>query len=185
MPVRLSITSSKRKGGRKMSEENTAESNGSRSFQERVFARFDAVDNRLNVMDTRIEKLEMHEYDTKPIWEQALAAILETRAELNSGLTEVRSSLTETNSGLTEVRSGLAEVKIGLSNLRTDMETGFASVRDDMESGFTSVRNDVEHEGRKIARKLDALAESWLDLKADQRYLDRRLAALEERTNQN
>ena len=142
-----------------MSEENTAETNSSSLFQERVFARFDSVDNRLIVMDTRIEKLEMHEYDTKPIWEQALAAILETRAEVNSGLAEVK--------------SGLSEVKIDLGDLRTDMEAGFASVR-----------NEMEHQGRKVARKLDALADSWLELKADQRYLDRRLAALEERTNE-
>jgi septal ring factor EnvC (AmiA/AmiB activator) len=128
-----------------MSEENTAESNGSRSFQERVFARFDAVDNRLNVMDTRIEKLEMKEYDTKPIWEQALAAILETRAEVESGLTEVRS-------GLAEVKSDLVEVNVGLGNLRADMEAGFASVR-----------NEMEHQGRRLARKLDTLADSGLN----------------------
>ncbi len=30
----------------------------------------------------RLEKLEAKQYDTKPIWEQALAEIVETRAEI-------------------------------------------------------------------------------------------------------
>jgi chromosome segregation ATPase len=55
----------------------------SRSFEERVFARFDALDARmggiearLDDMDARLQTLEQKSYDTKPIWERALAEIL-------------------------------------------------------------------------------------------------------------
>jgi chromosome segregation ATPase len=61
-----------------------------RSFEERVFARFDALDarmgrmearldkveSRLDDMDARLQTLEQKSYDTKPIWERALAEIL-------------------------------------------------------------------------------------------------------------
>ena len=63
-----------------MSENRTRDLPDNRSFEERVFARFDAmdarfdgVDARLDGLDTRIQVLESRAYDTKPIWERALA----------------------------------------------------------------------------------------------------------------
>ncbi|HEX8493748.1 MAG TPA: hypothetical protein VF658_12960 [Pyrinomonadaceae bacterium] len=58
-----------------MSEETTQNLPDNRSFEERVFARFDAIDARLNDMDSRLQTLEQKSYDTKPIWERALAEI--------------------------------------------------------------------------------------------------------------
>ncbi len=69
----------------------------SRSFEDRVFARFDAidawrdsvdarfdaVDARLDRLDARVEALEIQSekraLETKPIWERALAEILEVK----------------------------------------------------------------------------------------------------------
>ena len=73
-----------------MSEELTRELPDGRSFEERVFARFDAMERRFNArfdamdvrldgLDRRIQALEAKAFDTKPIWEQALAEILEVR----------------------------------------------------------------------------------------------------------
>ena len=66
-----------------MSEDRTAGQDG-RSFEERVFARFDALDNRLNNIEGRLEKLEAKSYDTKPIWERALAELLELRDKIDN-----------------------------------------------------------------------------------------------------
>ncbi len=52
-----------------MSEEitqNMPNQNG-RSFEERVFARFDALDTSLREVDARLQKLEARAFDTKPI----------------------------------------------------------------------------------------------------------------------
>lgn len=96
-----------------MSENNTQETRSSKSFEERVFLRFDAVDTRLDSVDTRlnsvdarldsvdtrldsvdtrlgtleghVEKLEQKQYDTKPIWEQALAEIAVTNKRMDEG----------------------------------------------------------------------------------------------------
>ncbi|MDT4966146.1 MAG: hypothetical protein QOJ64_883 [Acidobacteriota bacterium] len=76
-----------------MSEDRTGETNGGRSFEERVFVRFDALDNRLRSVDARLdsveaglgkvearlEVLEAKTYDTKPIWERALAEFASLR----------------------------------------------------------------------------------------------------------
>jgi len=50
-----------------------------RSFEERVFARFDALDARLQTLESESERRAV---ETKPIWERALQEIMETRAEV-------------------------------------------------------------------------------------------------------
>ena len=94
-----------------MSEEFTRDLPINRSFEERVFARFDAMDGRFEAMerrfeaidsrfdavdarfdamearfdarfdslDTRVQALEARALDTKPIWERALAEVLEVK----------------------------------------------------------------------------------------------------------
>ena len=77
-----------------MNEEPTRNLSDHRSFEERVFARFDS-------MDARLETLESRSYDTRPIWERALKEILESRmefgelkAEVNELKREVRREVT-------------------------------------------------------------------------------------------
>jgi chromosome segregation ATPase len=90
-----------------MADEPTRELPDRRSFEERVFARFDAMDARFDAMDARfnavdarfeamdarfdsveirldgldvrVQALEAKALDTKPIWERALAEILEVK----------------------------------------------------------------------------------------------------------
>jgi chromosome segregation ATPase len=86
-----------------MSEDRTGETYSGRSFEERVFIRFDAIDTRLESVDTRLgsvearlgnvegrlEVLEAKSYDTKPIWERALAEIASLRESMNERFDEV------------------------------------------------------------------------------------------------
>jgi hypothetical protein len=78
-----------------MSEETTRDLPDNRSFEERVFARFDAVDARFDAMearfdrrfdglDARVQALEARALDTKPIWERALAEILEVKERVEN-----------------------------------------------------------------------------------------------------
>jgi len=92
-----------------MSEERTRDLPDNRSFEERVFARFDAMDERLTTMqtrfearfeaidvrfnaidkrlenlDSRVQALEAKALDTKPIWERALAEILAVKERVLS-----------------------------------------------------------------------------------------------------
>ena len=46
--------------------------------------RFDAVDARLAGLDTRVQALEARAYDTKPIWERALAEILNVKERVEN-----------------------------------------------------------------------------------------------------
>jgi hypothetical protein len=79
---------------RPMSEDRTREFPDNRSFEERVFARFDAMearfesrfsamearfDSRFDALDSRVQALESKALDPKPIWERALAEILEVK----------------------------------------------------------------------------------------------------------
>jgi archaellum component FlaC len=83
-----------------MSEETTRDLGDNRPFEERVFARFDAmearfearfnaidarldrVEARLDGLDIRIQALESKALDTKPIWERALAEIFEVKESI-------------------------------------------------------------------------------------------------------
>jgi archaellum component FlaC len=90
-----------------MSEERTRDLSDNRSFEERVFARFDSMDTRFNGidrrfdamekrfdarfdavdarfdgLDVRVQVLESKALDTKPIWEQALAEIVEVKESI-------------------------------------------------------------------------------------------------------
>jgi chromosome segregation ATPase len=94
-----------------MSEETTRDLSDKRSFEERVFARFDSIDARFGTVDARfdamdarfdsmearfdkrfdgldirVQALEARALDTKPIWERALAEI----HEVKQGVEEVK-----------------------------------------------------------------------------------------------
>jgi chromosome segregation ATPase len=49
-----------------MSEKSTHENPDARSFEERVFARFDALDARMNALE---EKVDRRLQETRPMWE--------------------------------------------------------------------------------------------------------------------
>jgi chromosome segregation ATPase len=122
-----------------VADENTGEMNGKRPFEERVFARFDTIDSRLNGVDarfdtvdssisnldsrleklgvraddtnSRLEKLEIRAYDTKPIWEQALKEIVDTRRELSKRLARIEAVVYETRSDLRDVEDRLEKIE--------------------------------------------------------------------------
>lgn len=122
-----------------MSEESTQNLNGGRSFEDRVFTRFDAidarfdgvdkrfdgvdkrfdgVDNRLDgvdsairVLDSRVERLEVRSYDTKPIWEQALKEIVDTRRELSKRLDRIHSIVLENSADLRDAEDRIEKLE--------------------------------------------------------------------------
>ena len=63
-----------------MDEETTRNMPDRRSFEERVFARFDALDTRLQKLESEAERRAV---ETKPIWERALAEILAVSQKLD------------------------------------------------------------------------------------------------------
>jgi hypothetical protein len=101
-----------------VSEETTQGLTEKSSFEERVFARFDAldarlggVDARLDSMDGRLQVLEGKAYDTKPIWEQALKEIVGTRRELTKRLDRIEAVALETRAGLRDAEDRLEKLE--------------------------------------------------------------------------
>ncbi|HZH30258.1 MAG TPA: hypothetical protein VEY11_05805 [Pyrinomonadaceae bacterium] len=96
-----------------MSEETTQNiSDGDeRSFAERVFARFDALDSSMRDLDARLQKLEARAYDTKPIWEQALKEIIETRRELSRRLDRIEAIAHETRADLRDAEDRIGKLE--------------------------------------------------------------------------
>lgn len=78
-----------------MSEEKTKNLSDGRSFEERVFARFDTMETLLQSFLTRFENIESwldnleqqsekRAMETKPMWEKALAKILEVKERVEN-----------------------------------------------------------------------------------------------------
>lgn len=87
-----------------MNEDQTKDLPVKKSFEERVFLRFDAMDARLEGIESRLETLESRAYDTKPIWEQALAEIMEVKKRVRV------------------VESEVSAVKANYGGIKTDFE---------------------------------------------------------------
>ena len=108
-----------------VSDLNTDPMNGKRPFEERVFARFDAVDSairnldsrlqtlevRANDTNSRLQRLEARAYDTKPIWEQAIKEIVETRREMSKRLDRIDARVLENRADLRDVEDRLDKVE--------------------------------------------------------------------------
>jgi chromosome segregation ATPase len=94
-----------------MAEETTQNMDGGRSFEERVFARFDALESTLKDVDARLQKLEARAYDTKPIWEQALKEIMETRRELSKRLDRIEAIAHETRADLRDAEDRIERLE--------------------------------------------------------------------------
>ena len=115
-----------------VNDQNTDEMNGKRPFEARVFACFDAVDARFDAVDSairnmdsrlqvlevraadtnsRLQKLEIRAYDTKPIWEQAIKEIVETRRELSKRLDRIDAMALETRADLRDTEDRLDKIE--------------------------------------------------------------------------
>lgn len=94
-----------------MSDEITQNINSSHSFEERVFARFDALDSTLRDLDSRLQVLEAKAYDTKPIWERVLQEIVETRRELSKRLDRIETIAHETRADLRDAEDRIERLE--------------------------------------------------------------------------
>src|SRR4030095_16003684 len=190
-----------------MSEDKTAETRDSRSFEERVFARFDVVEGRLSNVEIRIGKLEDRQYDTKPIWEQALAAIAENNQRMREGFDETNQRIQEafdeiakTNQqmreGFDETNQRIQEAFDEIAKTNQQMREGFDETRAQLggivarldamdekfkaiDERFNSQDKELDHNFRGVERKIDVLNRNILELRADQRYVDSRLEKIE------
>ena len=147
-----------------MNEEPTRNLSDHRSFEERVFARFDSI-------DARLEKLESRSYDTKPIWERALKEILETRLEVGDlkkqlSVVEKKVDAVETKTHAIETRLGTVEAEI--IGLRKD----YSGLRGEL----VETQRDFK---MKLTRRLDLVLTSLVDTRDGMRDADERLTQLE------
>src|SRR3989441_9146973 len=114
-------------------------------FEERVFVRFDAVDSRFDAVDSRfdavdsrfdavdsrfdavdsairglasrVQKLEIRALDTKPIWEQALKEIIETKREIVETRRETSKRLDRIDAMALETRADLRDAEDRLDKI--------------------------------------------------------------------
>lgn len=91
-----------------MSDNPTQEMPDSRSFEERVFARFDSLDGRLTKLE---EKVDARLRETRPIWE-AMQARLES----------VESEVKEINRGVRILHKDVLQVRVDQEELRERIE---------------------------------------------------------------
>ena len=62
----------------------------------------------------RLQTQEIRACDTKPIWEQALKEIVETRRELSTRLDRIEAIARETRAGLRDLKDRLVKIETRL-----------------------------------------------------------------------
>jgi len=168
-----------------MSDNNTEAINGSRSFEERVFARFDAVDRRFDAIEIRIERLEMKQLDSKPIWERALVAIEETNAAMRSGFAIVGHAIDQINARLDSMdkRFDGVDARFEAIDKRFDgIDARFEGIDkrfDGIDARFETLSTELNDGLRGVERKIEVLNQYLLEFRADQLYVDKRLQKIE------
>jgi len=83
-------------------------------MEARFEARFDAVERRLSTVEDEISKQAL---DTKPIWERALAEILEVKQSVD----EVKADVNQVKADVDEVKADVKDIKRKLTVLTQDM----------------------------------------------------------------
>lgn len=105
-----------------MNDKEDTTQGGNRSFEERVFARFDAIDAPLDNVDARLQKLEAKSYDTKPIWERTLAEIAETRLEMQKHFEDFDVRLDRVESVVNATRSEMLTLRADFKEFRAHIK---------------------------------------------------------------
>jgi DNA repair exonuclease SbcCD ATPase subunit len=113
-----------------MSDERTQNLSVKRSFEDRVFARFDTMDARFDAMesrfdarfdglDSRVQALEARALDTKPIWERALTEIMEVKQSVD----EVKQSVDEVKGRVASIERKFDVMILDMMQLRGDQRS--------------------------------------------------------------
>ena len=109
-----------------MSEEPTRDAPHGLTFEERVFARFDALDTRLSGVDSRLtqleEKVERRLHDTRPIWEQVLARLDALDTRMGNLEAEVRIGFRRLSRGISVLSKDVIEVRSAQEDLEARMD---------------------------------------------------------------
>lgn len=161
-----------------MNEKTTKDLPGRKSFEARVFARFDAV-------DARLEKLESRSYDTKPIWERALKAILDTGLEVGEVKNKV--DAIEKRIGGIEKKGDAIENKVDAIENKVDgietrvggIETRVGVIENDIGSikaNYAEIKRDLKHQ---VNRRIELILEFLLEGRDDIRDAENRIKELE------
>jgi|ERR1044072_1152310 chromosome segregation ATPase len=168
-----------------MKEDKTKDLDGKKSFEERVFARFDAMDARFDSIETRLEKLESRSYDTKPIWERALAAIMElgfevaaikkTLAQINNRVAVIETAIAGLTADVAILKTDVANLKTDVAVLKTDvadLKTNYSGLRNE----FVEVRHELKHD---VQPQFEMILKYVLEDRQDIRDAESRIRNLE------
>jgi hypothetical protein len=85
-----------------MSDESTTEQLGGQSFEEMVLSQLASINSRLNSLEQQVERKAL---ETKPIWERALAEIVELRREMRDGFEGVEDKISVLNDDVLKLRA--------------------------------------------------------------------------------
>jgi chromosome segregation ATPase len=121
---------------------------GIESRLDRLDSRLDGVESRLTTLEDKVDKRLQ---ETRPIWENALAQIAETRTEMTDGF----------------------------EKLRAEMREGFGQLRAERHEEFGKVRSEIDINLRRVVRQIDVPNHNILEVRGDLRYLDERVTKLE------
>jgi chromosome segregation ATPase len=125
----------------------------------------------LHSTNDRIAALEAKSYDTRPIWERALAELLELKE--TTGRIEGRLGVVEGGLTAVEGRLGAVEKRLGeLEKGQTELKTEAQEIRQQLVN--------LNREMKQLSRRQDILNNTFLRVQGDWSELEERLVKLEQ-----
>jgi len=160
-----------------MSEQRTGNLGGDRSFEERVFARFDAMDARFNGVDARFDAVDARfnavdaRFDAIDVWRGAVDARFKTIDGWRDSIDVWRSAA--------DGRFDRLENRMGA--LEEGSERRALETKPIWERALSEIL-EVKIAVGKLIKKVEVLNREMLTIKADQIQLDERLDRIEKPT---
>jgi tetrahydromethanopterin S-methyltransferase subunit G len=140
-----------------MSEETTRELPDNRSFEERVFARFDAMDARFDAMEARFE---------------SRFAAIDARFDKLESRFDALEARVETRFNAVDARLDRVEIRVQA------LESKALDTKPIWEQALVAIV-EVKERVENIERKFDVLTLDMMQLRGDQRRVEKRMDALE------
>lgn len=171
-----------------MSEEHTRNIGDSRSFEERVFARFDALDSRLDSLNLRLDSLDSR----MGALESRLDAVELRLKAVESRLDAVELRLEAVESRLEAVESRVDSLDARLQKVESESERRSFETKpiweralaqiEELRQGLDDFRKEVRDAFCDISRKFGVLGSDMMQLRADLTHVETRFDILESKS---
>jgi chromosome segregation ATPase len=156
-----------------MSEENTKEFEQSKSFEDRVFLRFDAMDKRITSLELKEDR---RQYETKPLWEHIVLTLDRLDEKVDAGFADINARFSSVNERLEKMDQRFERIDERFERINERFD-GIDERFERIDERFDGIDERFE----RIDERFDGIDESIKSNNQTLQTVNGRLGAMEEK----